>query len=118
MRLGRTLAGMGRAAEAHAWFDKAVKLAPSRRDLRLALISQLVQDQKFAEAAKEYEALEQAEPSNPDTLRDWEPLVLRDTSKPQAERKAAASAIWRKMLDAKPNDAGHHRASRRLAQAS
>ena len=52
VRLGRTLAGMGRAAEARAWFDKAVKLAPSRRDLRLALISQLVQDQKFAEAAK------------------------------------------------------------------
>ncbi len=54
VRLGRTLAGMGRAAEAHVWFDKAVKLAPTRRDLRLALISQLVQDQKFAEAASEY----------------------------------------------------------------
>ena len=51
VRLGRTLAGMGRAAEAQTWFDKAVKLAPSRRDLRLALISQLAQDQKFAEAA-------------------------------------------------------------------
>ena len=73
VRLGRTLAGMGRAAEAHAWFDKAVKLAPSRRDLRLALISQLAQDQKFAEAAKEYEALDQAEPNNPDTLKDWAP---------------------------------------------
>ena len=48
VRLGRTLAGMGRAAEARTWFDKAVKLAPSRRDLRLALISQLVQDQKFS----------------------------------------------------------------------
>ena len=88
VRLGRTLAGMGRAAEAHAWFDKAVKLAPSRRDLRLALISQLVQDQKFAEAAKEYQALDQAEPNNPDTLRDWGALVLRDTTKPQPESKA------------------------------
>ena len=105
VRLGRTLAGMGRAAEAHIWFDKAVKLAPSRRDLRLALISQLVQDQKFAEAAKEYEALDQAEPNNPDTLRDWGALVLRDTTKPGPEKKAAAAAIWRKMLDAKPNDA-------------
>ena len=104
VRLGRTLAGMGRAAEAHTWFDKAVKLAPSRRDLRLALISQLVQDQKFAEAAAEYQALDQAEPGNPDTIRDWGALVLRDTSKPQPERKAAAAAIWRKMLDAKPND--------------
>ncbi len=104
VRLGRTLAGMGRAAEAHVWFDKAVKLAPSRRDLRLALISQLAQDQKFAEAANEYQALDQAEPNNPDTLRDWGALVLRDASKPQAEKKAAAAAIWRRMLDAKPND--------------
>ena len=36
VRLGRTLAGMGRAAEAHSWYEKAVKLAPTRRDLRLA----------------------------------------------------------------------------------
>ncbi len=104
IRLGRTLAGMGRAAEAHAWFEKAVKLAPSRRDLRLALIAQLAQDQKFTEAASEYQALDQAEPNNPDTLKDWGALVLRDTTKPQPEKKAAAAAIWRKMLDAKPND--------------
>ena len=105
VRLGRTLAGMGRAAEAQAWFDKAVKLAPSRRDLRLALISQLVQDHKSAEAAHEYEALDRADPNNPDTLRDWGALALRDTTKTQPERKAAAAAIWRKMLAAKPNDA-------------
>ncbi len=105
VRLGRALAAMGRAAEAQTWWNKAVKLAPSRRDLRLALISQLAQDQKFAEAAKEYEALDQAEPNNPDTLRDWGSLVLRDTTKTQAERKAGAAAVWRKMLDAKPNDA-------------
>ena len=91
-------------AEAQAWYEKAIKLAPSRRDLRLALIAQLVQDQKFAEAAAQYEALDQAEPNNPDTLRDWGALVLRDTTKPQAERKAAAAAIWRKLLEAKPND--------------
>ena len=84
VRLGRTLAGMGRAAEAQAWYEKAVKLAPTRRDLRLALISQLAQDQKFAEAAAQYEALDQAEPNNPDTLRDWGALVLRDTTKPAA----------------------------------
>ena len=104
VRLGRTLAGMGRAAEAQTWFDKAVKLAPSRRDLRLALISQLVQDQKFVEAANEYAALDQADPNNPDTLKDWGALALRDTTKTQPERKAAAAAIWRKLLASKPND--------------
>ncbi len=30
--------------------------------------------------------------------------MLRDPSRPQAERKAAAAAIWRKLLDTKPND--------------
>ena len=104
VRLGRTLASMGRAAEALPWYEKAIKLAPTRRDLRLALISQLASDQKFAEAAAQYEALDQAEPNNPDTLRDWGALLLRDTAKPAPERKAAAAAIWKKMLVAKPND--------------
>jgi tetratricopeptide (TPR) repeat protein len=104
VRLGRTLAGMGRVAEAKTWYEKAIKLAPSRRELRLALIGQLAQDQKYAEAADQYQALDRADPNNPDTLKDWGALVLRDPSKPQAERKAAAAAIWRKLLDARPND--------------
>ena len=68
------------------------------------MISQLAGEQKFAEAASQYEALDQADPSNPDTLRDWGALVLRDTTRPAPERKAAAAAIWRKMLLKKPND--------------
>jgi tetratricopeptide (TPR) repeat protein len=103
-RLGRSLAAQGRAADARGWYEKAVKLAPTRRDLRLALIGQLVQDHKFADAAAQYEALDRAEPNNPDTLRDWGGLVLRDTSRPEAARKAAAGAIWRKLLEAKPKD--------------
>ena len=83
VRLGRTLASMGRAGEAQAWYEKAIKLAPSRRDLRLALISQLNQDQKFGEAAAQYALLDQADPNNPDTLRDWGALVLRDTARPR-----------------------------------
>jgi tetratricopeptide (TPR) repeat protein len=104
VRLGRTLAGMGRAAEAQPWFEKAIKLAPSRRDLRLALISQLAGEQKFAEAVAQYEALDQSEPNNPDTLRDWGALLLRDNTKPASQRKAAAAVVWRKMLIPKPND--------------
>jgi tetratricopeptide (TPR) repeat protein len=85
VRLGRTLAGMGRTAEATSWYEKAIKLAPSRRELRLALIGQLAQDQKYAEAAAQYEALDRADPNNP-------------------ERKAAAASIWRKLMDVRPND--------------
>ena len=105
VRLGRCLASQGRAADAHTWYEKAVKLAPSRRELRLALIGQLAQDQKFAEAAAQYEALDKAEPNNPDTLREWGSLILRDTARPEAERKAAAAAVWRRLLDARPTDA-------------
>src|SRR5262249_33899574 len=35
-RLGRALADQGRPAEAREWLDRAVKLAPGRRELRLA----------------------------------------------------------------------------------
>ena len=105
VRLGRTLASMGRAGEAQGWYEKAIKLAPTRRDLRLGLIAQLNQDQKYAEAAAQYEALDQADPNNPDTLRDWGALVLRDAARPLPDRKAAAAAIWQKLLLAKPNDA-------------
>ncbi len=104
VRLGRTLAGMGRVAEAQVWYEKAIKLAPARRELRLALIAQLAQDQKYADAAAQYEAMDRSDPNNPDTLRDWGALVLRDASKPQADRKAAAASIWRRLLDARPND--------------
>ena len=41
-RLGKALANQGRLADARTWYDKAVKLAPSRKELRLALIEQLV----------------------------------------------------------------------------
>ena len=105
VRLGRSLAGQGRVSEARPWYEQAIKLAPSRRDLRLALIGQLSQDQKYAEAAAQYEALDKAEPNNPDTLRDWGGLLLRDKARPEAERKAAAAAVWRRLLDARPKDA-------------
>ena len=105
VRLGRSLAAQGRAAEAHVWYEKAIKLAPTRRELRLALIGQLVQDQKFADAAAQYEAMDKTEPNNPDTLRDWGGLLLRDMSKTEAARKSAATAVWRRLLDARPNDA-------------
>src|SRR5262249_61440471 len=59
---------------------------------------------KLAEAASQYEALDKAEPNNPDILRDWGGLVLRDTTRPEAARKAAAAAIWRKLIEAKPKD--------------
>lgn len=105
VRLGRSLAAQGRASASQEWFEKAVKLAPSRKDLRLSLIGQFVQDQKFAEAAAQYRAMDEASPNDPDVLREWGGLVLRDTAKPEAQRKADAGEVWRRMLAARPKDA-------------
>ncbi len=104
VRLGRTLAAQGRASASQEWFQKAVKLAPSRKDLRLALIGQLTLDRKFAEAADQYKVMDEASPNDPDVLRDWGGLVLQDTTRPEAQRKADAGAVWRKMLTARPKD--------------
>ena len=103
-RLARILAGIGRALEAQGWLDKALKLAPSRKDLRLALIEQLVAERQYAQAIAQYEILARNDPNNPDVVREWGRLILKDGSKPEAERKAAAAAVWRRLLDARPKD--------------
>ena len=103
-RLAKTLATQGRAPEAKSWLSKGVTAAPSHRSLRLALIEQYVAEQDYKSAAREYEAMDKAEPNNPDTLREWGKLLLRDTSRSEAERTAAAVAVWKHLLDKKPND--------------
>src|SRR5262249_40212486 len=96
-RLGRTLAQLGRAGEARSWVGKAVKLAPNRRELRLALIEQLVEEKKIAEAEAQYEALSKNEPNNPDVIRDWGKLIMGDTVRPEQERKKQAANVWRRL---------------------
>ncbi|MCI0457665.1 MAG: tetratricopeptide repeat protein, partial [Gemmataceae bacterium] len=103
-RLARSLATAGRMPESRAWLEKAVQRAPSRRDLRQAMIDQLVTEQKFAEAAVQYEAMDKTDPSNPDTLREWGKVLLRDTAKPEPQRKAAAVALWKWLLERRPKD--------------
>ena len=103
-RLAKTLASQGRAAEARDWLSKGVAVAPNNRALRQALIDQFVFEQNFAAAAQQYEAMDKADPNNPDTLRDWGKLIMRDVGKPEADRRVAASAIWRRLLEKKPKD--------------
>ncbi|MEX2138330.1 MAG: DUF1583 domain-containing protein [Pirellulales bacterium] len=104
-RLARVLARQARVPEAQQWLEKALKLAPSRKDLRLAFIDQLVDDQRYAEAIAQYEALDKAEPHNPDHLREWGKLILRDTSRPKEARQKSAETVWRRLTAARPKDA-------------
>ena len=104
-RLSRLLAGLGRGPEAQAWLEKGLKVAPKKKELRNALIGQLMYEQKYPEAIAQYEQLDKHEPNNPDTLRDWGRLILKDTTRDEATRKQDAAAIWRRLTTAKPKDA-------------
>ncbi len=103
-RLSRLLAGMGRGPEAQAWLEKGLKLAPKKKELRNALIGQLMYEQKYPEAIAQYEQLDKHEPNNPDTLRDWGRVILKDTARDEATRKKDAAAVWRRLTTAKPKD--------------
>lgn len=103
-RLARSLARQARVPEAQTWLEKALKLAPTRKELRLAFIDQLVDDQRYADAIKQYELLEKNEPNNPDYLREWGKLVLKDSSQPIEDRRKKAEAVWRRLTAARPED--------------
>lgn len=64
----------------------------------------MVYEQKYPEAIAQYEQLDKYEPNNPDTLRDWGRLILRDTKRDEAARKQDAAKVWRRLTTAKPKD--------------
>ncbi len=103
-RLSRLLAGLGRGPEAQSWLEKALKSAPTKKDLRHALIAQLLYEQKFVEVIAQYEQLDKHEPNNPDTLRDWGRIILKDTARDEATRKKDAATVWRRLTTSKPKD--------------
>ncbi len=103
-RLARLLASYGRGPESQEWLQRGLKLAPKSKDLRQTLINQLVYEQKYSEAIAQYEQLDKHEPNNPDTLREWGRLVLKDTKQEEPARKQLAASIWRRLTTAKPKD--------------
>ena len=103
-RLARLLASYGRGPESQEWLQRGLKLAPKSKDLRQTLINQLIYEQKYADAIAQYEQLDKYEPNNPDTLREWGRLVLKDTKQEEAARKKLAASIWRRLTTAKPKD--------------
>ena len=106
-RLAKFLASSARVPEAQEWMEKALKLAPSRTDLRKAFIDQLVDDQRIPDAIKQYPLLIAAAPSNPDFMRDWGKLVLKDKSQEMDVRRKEASKIWNQIVALRPDDASN-----------
>jgi tetratricopeptide (TPR) repeat protein len=104
-RVAKLLASVGRARDARVWLERGLKLAPSKKELRQALISQYLYGQNFADAIRQYEQLDKFEPNNPDVLREWGRVILKDTSRDIDTRRADAAAVWRRLLAARPDDA-------------
>ncbi|MFV1963987.1 MAG: DUF1583 domain-containing protein [Pirellulaceae bacterium] len=104
-RLAKFLASSARVPEATEWMEKALTRAPTRSELRRAFIDQLVDDQRYAAAVKQYELLLDSSPGNLDFLRDWGKLVLKNKELDPQARKAEATRIWNQILAARPDDA-------------
>jgi tetratricopeptide (TPR) repeat protein len=105
VRLARILRASARITESMPWLEKAIALAPSRSDLRKALIDQYLEESKFAEANSEFEKLVKIDPSNTDYLRDWGKTILKDRSRDAQTARSEATAIWNRMIQLRPNDA-------------
>ena len=122
VRLSRALVSQDRRKDARTRLDAGIKLAPSSVELRLELIELLQSDQQFEEAIAQYEQLDRIAPNNPDYIRDWGFLILKqaeggargsrasesenkEDEATHASRVRHAAAVWRKLVDAKPKDA-------------
>ncbi|MEL6104930.1 MAG: DUF1583 domain-containing protein [Planctomycetota bacterium] len=105
VRLARTLSVQGRGPEAITWFEKAISLAPSESEPRVALINAYVAQQKYAEAAGQYQALVDLQPGNPDHLVRWGQLLLEDQSVAKEKRKEAAAKVWMRLAESRSDDA-------------
>ena len=104
-RLARFLASSARVPEASQWMAKALKLAPTRTDLRKTYIDQLVDDQRYDEAVQQYAELVKSAPGNQDFLRDWGRLVMKNKKLDEETRKLEATKIWNRIVAARPDDA-------------
>ena len=105
MRVAQTYAAFGRDESASTWLERGVKLAPSRKERRRALIDRLLEARQVSEALAHCEQLDRDEPNNSDTLRDWGRAILKDSSRDGTARRQAAAAVWRKRSEARPKNA-------------
>ena len=88
-------------------------LAPTRRDLRLGPDRATPDRAEVRRGRRAVRGDRQADPNNPDVLREWGGCSSATRRRPEAERKQAASAVWRRLVDARPDDPATMVAGRR-----
>ncbi|MFN9718837.1 MAG: tetratricopeptide repeat protein, partial [Planctomycetota bacterium] len=108
VRLARSLAGQFRYEEARHWYGTAIEKAPSRVDLRQAMIQQWLREDNMIAAIDEYHRLADLDSGNADHLEAWGLLCLKRTDQPEDQRQAAAKDVWLKLLQGFESDAARH----------
>jgi tetratricopeptide (TPR) repeat protein len=92
--------------EAINGYRAAIAVAPSRRDLREALIAALEQDGRLADALAECRALADKTADDPEVQKRLGHLILKsapDDRRNEAEREAVD--VWARIAASRPNDA-------------
>jgi tetratricopeptide (TPR) repeat protein len=105
VRLAATTDRLGDRKAALEQYRAAVKLAPARKDLREAMIAELVRADKLAEALAEAVALAEKNPADIDAWKRVGELSLKAAS-PADRSKAEAEALeaWRRIAALRPAD--------------
>ncbi len=106
-RFARHLSAKQDHAAARKWLQKAIAKAPSNVKLREDLIREFTAEKNFTAAADQYEQLTNLDSGNGRHLERWGRLVLRNESRPIAERRVAAAKIWRRLLKQNADDPAH-----------
>jgi tetratricopeptide (TPR) repeat protein len=106
VRLAATTSRLGDRDAALEQYRAAVKLAPTRKDLREAIIDELVRAEKFTDAVGESESLVEKYPTDVQYLRQLGELHIKAaTDSNRTEAEARALDVWKSIAAIRPNDA-------------
>ncbi len=103
-RLAVALVRLGRTDEAKQLLEGMLEKAPSNIMLRLGLIDLLVNDREFDRVDEEYAKINELDPNNPDHIAQWGLAALENRKLGEQQRKSNATKVWRKLVEARPND--------------
>ena len=102
--LASTLVRLGQSDAALEQYRTAVKLAPSRSDIRKELIDELTQREDFAAAIEQTETLLEQDAGNTEHIERLGNLYLRSTASDRDAMEVKALAVWKRIAEVKPED--------------
>lgn len=104
VRLGQIQILAGHLDRAEKTLATAIQLAPDNIAARTAMIDVLDRRDDVAEASVHFDKLIQLEPNNPDYYIRWGRMLLSDGDTDLAQRRDAATDVWKRLLQTRPED--------------